>query len=434
MNRKFYLLVSAFLCSSCSLSTLFTPKATILKEPNKFRSVVRGDNFNALAQNVRDFAANFAFESDKLFNDQSMNYAVSPLSMFSALAVASACADGNTKQELVDALKTTPSLLEDEFANLYSASNVLKTAANKNQVVKKEELTNSLWLDKNVEFNSALLDLLAEKFYSFTVQVDYLHNYKKANKQMSKFVEEKTNGLLSPKFNFDPSTILTILNTLYLKTLWYDTSDDMSTSSETYDFVNRDKSIKPKKLFVTNYQQGRILRSEKYSSFFAQTVSGDRIKFVVPNDGYELEDVINSDTILEVNNATYNGVDELNKTKYYGKTYFPGFEAECDIDAKGTISALGVKDFFTDGVCDFSPLTGGQGVYCDKIMHATKLKVEKRGIEGAAYTAVIMKGESALIEPEYTEIYEDFVVDKAFYYVVSDHNNLPLFSGVVNKI
>ena len=213
MKNKFLcLLGSLLLCSSCSIVNFFTPKATILKEPSKFRSVVKGENFNALAQNVREFSANFGFESEKVLDNQNQNYAVSPLSMFSALAVASACANGNTKQELLDALKTTDSLLTSEFGNLYAASNVQYSAGgDERRTFKKEELTNSLWLNENIDFKQEMLDFLADKFYSFSVQVDYLRKNKQANRQMSKFVEEKTNGLLTPEFSFDIDTFLTIL-------------------------------------------------------------------------------------------------------------------------------------------------------------------------------------------------------------------------------
>ena len=432
-NKSLYLITSLFLCSSCSIANFFTPKAKILKSPSAFRSVVKGENFDKLSENVREFAANFTSISEEKLDDENENYAVSPLSMFSALAVASACASGNTKQELLDALKTEDSLLSSEFANLYSACNYLRTYDSDKHVVKREELTNSLWLDKNVSFKPDCLDFLADKFYAYTAQVDYLHDAKKASRQMSKFVEEKTYGLLKPEFNFSFDTVLTILNTLYFKSLWNANSDNIAVSPDKTNFENRDGSITSKNLFVTEYETGRIIRNDKYSSFFAQTAANDRIKFVVPNDGVKLEEVINYETILEINNAEYKGFDEENNTMYYGKTYFPGFEAKCNIDAKEYIKALGVKDFFISGACDFAPLTD-DSVYCDAILHETKLEVAKKGIEGAAYTAVVMKGESAPMLPEYKEVFEEFVVDKAFYYVVCDHNNLPLFSGVVNKI
>ena len=422
------------MCASCSITNLFTPKATILKEPSAFRSnIKKGLEFDELAQNIRDFSGIFAFESAKSLDDKSTNNVVSPLSMYSALSVAAACSSGATKVQLLSALQTNEELLTNEFADIYSASNYLRSFDSDRKVVKKEELTNSIWIDKNVEFKSEMLNYIADKFFSYSVSVDWKKDNKKANRQMSKFVEEKTNGLISPKFEFNIDTMFTILNTLYLKSLWNSNSDELDTSDERFTFTNRDDSTKELELLVTKYQEGRILRTEKYSSFFAETCSGDRIKFIVPNDGVKLEDIVTSENISVINNELYKGFDEENNTMYFGKTYFPGFEGETKIDAKNILESMGIVDFFERGVCNFSGLTDSS-VYCDEVQHVAKLKVDKKGIEGAAYTAIAMKGEMAPLEPEYKEVYEEFVVDKSFYFVVSDHNNLPLFSGIVNKI
>ena len=431
-NKKIYLLTSLFLCSSCSIVNFFTPKAKVLKEPVAFRNnIKKTPDFDELAQNIRTFSADFSVESSKELDDKSSNNVVSPLSMFSALAVASACSSGNTKQELLTTLKTTDLLLQNEFANLYSDSNVESTMGSDNKVVKKELLTNSIWIDKNINFNTEILEQLAEYFYCYSLNVDFRHQSQKANRQISKFVEEKTNGLIAPKFEFDSETRFTILNTLYLKSLWNIYSYNLDNSPDTYTFTNRDGSTKSLNLFMTDYEVGRVFKADNYSSFFAQTARGDRVKFIVPNEGVNLENVITPETILEVNNQEYEGVDEENKIMYKTKTFFPGFEAEADVNANDILKKMGIHDFFDEN-CDFSGFLD-DFVYCDSVQHVAKLKVDKKGIEGAAYTAIDMKGEIAPFD-EYENIFEEFVVDKAFYYVVSDHNNLPMFSGIVNKI
>lgn len=431
-KNKFYLLTSIFLCSSCSITNLITPKAKVLKEPAAFRSsVTKTLNFEELAQNVREFAANFSFESAKTLDNKTANNVVSPFSMFSALAVASACSNGNTKQELLHALHTSNSLLDSEFANLYSSSNVESTMRDDNKVIKKEQITNSIWIDKNVNFNESILSKLADYFYCYSLSVDFKNQNEKANRQMSKFVEEKTNRLIAPDFDFDTLTKFTILNTLYLKSLWNQYSENINLSDEKYTFTNRDGSTKDLQLFNNGYKIGKIYKGDKYSAYFAETHQKDRIKFIVPNDGVNLEDVINSENILEVNNQDFEGVDDENRILYHTRTYFPGFEAETDINAKSILQAMGINDLFTPA-CDFSGLLN-EDVFCDQVKHVAKLKVDKKGIEGAAYTAVHLMGAAGPLEG-YEDVYEDFIVDKSFYYVISDHNNIPVFSGIVNKI
>jgi serine protease inhibitor len=66
------------------------------------------------------------------------------------------------------------------------------------------------------------------------------------------------------------------------------------------------------------------------------------------------------------------------------------------------------------------------------VTHVAKLVVNKKGTEGAAVTVIDMMATAAPYE-EYKKVYETFVVDQEFGYVVSYNNNV-LFSGVVTNI
>ena len=71
-------------------------------------------------------------------------------------------------------------------------------------------------------------------------------------------------------------------------------------------------------------------------------------------------------------------------------------------------------------------------MYCAGVIHQSKLIVDESGIEGAAITYMPMNGTSA---PEpLIDVYLDYIVDRAFGYVISDYNGTILFSGVVNTI
>ena len=408
-------------------------KPDIIKEASQ--NLRRNVNVNTTAFTLKtalnEFGADFAskaFESD---SDITKNKVVSPISMFSVLSVAAECSANNTQTEILNALHTDLNALTSEFPYLYSAANVTRTVGRSDsKIVKKELLTNSIWLDDSVSFKQTMVDKIAEDFYCYAMNAKFRSNPSETNKQMSSFVEDKTDGLIKPEFSFDENTFFTILNTLYFKSLWYIEADNIDKTDVEYDFVNRDGSIDTRKLFKTKLQTGKVLKREKYSSFFAETCSNDRIKFIVPNDGFSLENVINRESILDVLNEDYEGLDLENNICYRNYTYFPGFEAEQKLSSNSILSNLEINDLFNNK-CDFSGLTDAN-VICGDIEHVAKLKVDKKGIEGAAYTVVPLNGASGPLEVTYID--GEFIVDKSFYYIVCDSNNLPLFSGVVNKI
>jgi serine protease inhibitor len=66
------------------------------------------------------------------------------------------------------------------------------------------------------------------------------------------------------------------------------------------------------------------------------------------------------------------------------------------------------------------------------VLHKCKLTVDKKGIEGAAVTA--SDGAGAGDPGSYTNVYHDFVVDRAFGFVLTDSYGTVLFSGAVNTL
>ena len=79
--------------------------------------------------------------------------------------------------------------------------------------------------------------------------------------------------------------------------------------------------------------------------------------------------------------------------------------------------------------CDLSNITD-ERIACAAVIHKCNLTVNARGIEGAAVTAMIKAGAAG--PGEYEEVYHDYIVDRAFGFVLTDSYGTVLFSGVVN--
>ncbi len=76
-----------------------------------------------------------------------------------------------------------------------------------------------------------------------------------------------------------------------------------------------------------------------------------------------------------------------------------------------------------------------QSVYCTKVKHVAKLDVCRSGVEGAAVTEMefLVSAAGPDVEERH-DVYEDFIIDRNFVYMLSDSNGVPLFAGVVKKI
>ena len=153
---------------------------------------------------------------------------------------------------------------------------------------------------------------------------------------------------------------------------------------------------------------------------------------VIGNEGYTLDDIFTVDTLNNINSLeSYNEYDHDNMLEYHTRCYFPEFKASYNKDIKQTlINDFGIKTLFTD-MCNFSNITN-ESVYCAGVIHQTELKVDKTGIEGAAATIMPMCGAAG--PSGYTLVYEDFIVDRAFGYIICNSNGIQLFSGVICNI
>ena len=136
---------------------------------------------------------------------------------------------------------------------------------------------------------------------------------------------------------------------------------------------------------------------------------------------------------MDINDIdNYLEVDHERKEINHTRCFFPEFKAEYDKDIKNILkSKFGIYSLFEMASCNLSNITDDDA-YCSAVIHKCSLNVNKHGIEGAAVTALPMAGAPG--PGEYVDVYYDFIVDRAFGFMITDSSGVILFSGVINKL
>lgn len=440
MNKKTVMAAAAVGASLCALFTACaagTGKSTLLGSPAQTTSLSYAERTDGCLAEITASTDAFAAKlAEALYEDHSGggNMAVSPVSVYMALSLAAECAGGATRAELLSALNIDHESLYTDYAYLYRALNREYSYGDK--VTARLDTTNSIWLDESEPVNTSCIDALSSAYYAWSYTADFKYDNENANLAVRSFIKEQTRGLIDQDFNLTEETAFALINTLYLKEIWNTLGDDLSYTPQKYDFTQTDGSVYSAKLLRGYYALGRAQRTESFSTFYAKTAHGYKLHFLVPNDGYGIDDVFTAENLAYVSSISdYGGTDDENKLIYYTRCLFPEFSASFNRNIVTTLqSVFGISTFFSPYACDFSNLTEAD-VYCSMVQHVTKLEVKKGGIEGAAVTVVAMADAAdAPDETEYTEVYEDFLVDRAFGFVLTDGNGITLFSGVVNAI
>ena len=423
------LLGAVFSMCACSSKTNSIKGASLLREPNEPTDTHYSDEFNQFKEKLKVFSNKFSESFIKNQFEDGKNIAASPLSLEMCLGLAICASNGETRQELLNLFDMDYESFIKNYARLYANSNSKKDSEGSPmfEIMSKS----SIWIDDNVKLKDSGLDALRDNCYCYSYETDF--SGKKANEAIAKFIELQTKGLIKPTLNFDPRTIFTLINTLYLKDIWNDIGSDLffSDNPEHY-FINSDKTKSSKKLLQAYYHDGRAISNNDYSSFFTYTENGFKLYFVKPNDGKDIKNVFNKETMdFVLNNKNYTYTDDIKMEEYKTRCIFPEFVADCDLDLIPILSQdFNVKTLFDSEKCDFSNLTDDE-VFCNELRQIAKLDVNKKGIEGAAVTYMAACGTAA--PGEYTIVSEDFLVDKEFGFILT-YQDAVLFSGVVTNI
>lgn len=389
----------------------------------------QSERLKAIIESANTFAAKL---SEALLKDCELteNVTVSPISVYMALAVTAEASGGETREQILSVLGVTYEQLHSDFELLYRALNVTSNDDD-GKLLSVLDLSNSIWVDKALDVNQSTLKTLAEKYFCGAHKADFYNKNDLANRAIQEFVKEKTRGLIDQNFNLSTDTVFAIINTLYLKDVWNGFGEGLSLTEKPYSF--NEKEIQ---LLKGNYREGRAYEADTFTHFYTQTYSGYKLKFLLPKEGYSAKEIFTRENIAKVNALNffdYDSIDGVNKQRFFTRCLFPEFEASYRGEIVPALKeTFGNMDLFSPISCDFSSLTSTPS-YCSAIIHMTKLKVDRKGIEGAAVTIVVDVATSVPPE-EFKKVYLDYVLDRSFAFVLTDRYDTILFTGIVDKV
>lgn len=425
--------ISAGLCALSFTACGVVGKSTLLGEPKAVENVeysaLKTDDYLAYKSSVEKFAADFTAQTYADYKKQD-NFTVSPISVYMALSLAAECAAGDTRGEILDALGVTHEQLKTHFSTLYRSLEVEHKVGD--GITGMLDLTNSIWVNEGMQVKQPCIESLSNDYYAYSYSADFAHSNAEANQAVRDFVSKQTRGLIDRNFELSADTLFTLINTLYLKTVWFDDGRDLPFASDSYDFTAKDGSVKRTQLLMGMYYSGRVVEFDTFNTFYTRTYDGYEIKFIVPKDGYTVDQVFSAENIAAVNSITdYNAYDHSEMKHYTTRVLFPEYKCKYDGNIIDTLQdKFDIKSLFDPSSCDFSTLTD-KSCYCGQIRHVTDLTVNRKGIEGAAVTVEKLNGSPA---SPFEIVREEFVVNKAFGFVITDRYDTTLFSGVVNNI
>ena len=330
-------------------------------------------------------------------NKKGKNLIISPLSIFQILSLTSNGAKSDTQLEMIQALQG------EDIDNLNSIN---------------YEILEIIQNFKSVEIANSVMSKFTPLEEFLEIADQYCAPYEKliSVEQVNNWCDEKTHGKIKKILDkLDSSVKMLLLNAVYFKGEWKDKFKESLTDKKP--FYNLGTELKEidtmRQLTHYLYYEDNKLQAVQ----LPYKDDGMSALIILPRENIDINKYIMS---LDSDNTNLNSlIKNLNNAKV--NLELPKFELEFFTSLKEVLIDMGMEKAFTNNA-DFSGLREENQLKIDDVLHKTYLKVDEKGTEAAAVTAV--GGRVTSVAPQQEIVYE-MKVNRPFLFILRS-NKLPV--------
>lgn len=347
------------------------------------------------------------------------NEAFSPMNLYMALAITAELSGGDSQILALlgaDSLETLRSQANNLWRATYRDGN--------NPCL----LANSLWLDNDLSYAQETMDTLAETYYTSV----YRGNFGSAmtDHAISAWLNGQTGNLLKDSadgIDLSDETVFALYATIYFQAKW---QDEFSAANNTKDVFHSPSGDITCTYMNKNKIQGLYYWGETFGAITLPLKDGNQMWLILPDEGRSPEELLSDpDFASTLFRQAYDVDAEKNSKAMFINLSLPKFDIRSSGDLKADLMELGVTDAFDPSTANFSAIySGDDPVWLTAVNQATRVAIDEKGVTAASYIEI--PGAGAAAPPD--EMI-DFILDRPFLFVVTNHLGLPLFAGVVNE-
>jgi len=365
----------------------------------------------------------FAFELYQALKGEEGNLFYSPYSISLALAMTYAGARGETAEQMAATLQF---MLEQE--RLHPAFNWLDA-----ELAKRSEgtegkdgegfrlnIVNAIWGQKDYEFLSDFLDVLAENYGAGLRILDFITETEKSRVTINDWVSDQTEGRIEdliPQGAIDALTRLVLTNAIYFNAAWEHPSDEDMTADGPFYLLDGGQVTVPmmKQTESFGYTDGK-----GYQAVELPYDDGELSMVIILPEAGKLQAFEEGLQAQQVDAI----INNLQDTRV--ALTMPRFEFDSEFSLKDTLADMGMPVAFS-GAADFSGMANDGELYISAVLHKAFVSVDEAGTEAAAATAVIINRSAIIPEPAV-----EVTIDRPFIFLIRDiETGAVLFVGRV---
>ena len=350
----------------------------------------------------------FALRLLQSTHTEDKNTLVSPLSVFSALAMTANGADGSTLAQM----ETVLGMAQEDMGTWLDSY-----LTDQGRELK---LANAIWFtdDDRLTVQPGFVE---DSRNTYRAEVNRAPMNRDTCDAINRWVREKTDGMIPAILEEIPGdAVMYLVNALAFEAQWLEPYEEFQVTSST--FTTQDGQEQDVNLMRSTEH---VYYEDDCATGFRKSYDGARYAFValMPKEGVTVEEYLGNLTGEHLTSLLENPT----ATTVYAA--LPKFETEFSTELSDSLKAMGMTDAFDMASADFSAMgTCEDGnLFINRVKHKTHLSVAEQGTRAGAATVVEMVCGAALIQDTKT-----VTLDRPFLYMIVDGwYNYPIFIGTM---
>lgn len=346
------------------------------------------------------------------------NVCVSPLSVASALYMTLQGAEGNTRSEMERVLALGDLNGDDLGASYAELVDLLVSTTGNTRL----QIENALfWDDQRITPKETFLQYTQSHFNTEQYGLDFqndVNTLQVINDWVSQATEQRIDKIIE---EISPEEVMFLINALFFTSDWANPFPVEGTRNEAFTLTDG-TVINVPMMFQDSYSS-RFSRETDYDAIeLAMVDSSYSMTFIIPTQAQELDQFINEFSHQEIDN-----LHEMEMTSGRAHILLPRFSVSHSVLLNDILREMGMLTAFDPNDADFSRLgTAPEGnLFISKVNHKTYVKVDEKGVEGAAVTSVGVG---------VTSLPPRFIFDRPFMFMLRNRaTNTLIFVGKVEN-
>lgn len=339
------------------------------------------------------------------------NIVISPASIHAALSMLLNGARGQTAQELRRVLQVEG--LEDGDLDQGWADLITSAQAGDGS---KLSIANAMWLRRGVDFQRSFLDLNRDFYAAELAQL--AGDGDRAAAEINEWVDERTHGKITRLFDsIDPLTLLTLVDTVYLKVGWEYFEEDVT---QVAPFTLSGGSTVDVRM-MHGAMTAPVLLGDDFDAVKLSTDGPVDVWVIVPKESETPETVVAALAGRGLA-GLYEKAESLE-----GDLRLPRLGLNYTAESlKETLQELGMERAFDPDRAQFEGIADVEPLFVSAIVHKATLDLDEEGVEAAAATGVEV-GTTAMPADTFS-----IVADRPFLVALAESGSrAPLFLALV---